>query len=198
MMRPQNEYFDDKPQSPAIRGCRRSLHFARPCIHRGLIALKTDQQLMALAQWTRMNTNDGTCPMITDQESPPSRTRQICETPSMAASSHLDAANSPSPFAGEDAIDRQVKRIPLLTFWWALACLAVNTNAARYDLVIRHGRVADGTGNPAYFADVAIKGGRIVAMGKVSGDATAEIDARGLIVAPGFIDVHTQIGRAHV
>src|SRR5882762_9458274 len=64
---------------------------------------------------------------------------------------------------------------------------------ARYDcdLIIRHGRVADGTGNPAFFADVAVKEGRIAALGQISGDARIEIDAQGLIVAPGFIDVHT-------
>ena len=60
-----------------------------------------------------------------------------------------------------------------------------------YDLIVRGGRVADGTGHPAYFADVAIKEGRIVSIGKIAGEAKAELDANGLIVAPGFIDVHT-------
>ena len=59
------------------------------------------------------------------------------------------------------------------------------------DLVIRHGRIVDGTGNPAYFADVAVRGGRIVAIGKRVGQARLELDAQGLVVAPGFIDVHT-------
>lgn len=63
--------------------------------------------------------------------------------------------------------------------------------AADYDLVLRHGRVIDGTGNPARFADVAVKNGRVVEVGRVAGSATDEVDARGLIVAPGFIDVHT-------
>jgi N-acyl-D-amino-acid deacylase len=63
--------------------------------------------------------------------------------------------------------------------------------AANYDIVIRHGRVVDGTGNPAFYADVAIKDGRIATIGRVAGDAKTEIDAKGLIVAPGFIDVHT-------
>lgn len=63
--------------------------------------------------------------------------------------------------------------------------------AASFDCIIRHGRVVDGTGNPAYFADVAIKDGRIAQIGKITGSAPQEIDARGLIVAPGFIDVHT-------
>ncbi len=63
--------------------------------------------------------------------------------------------------------------------------------AQEYDVVIRHGRIVDGTGNPAYFADLAVKGGRIVRLGSVPGKGTTEIDATGLIVAPGFIDVHT-------
>ncbi len=70
--------------------------------------------------------------------------------------------------------------------WFASAA-----QAATYDLVIRHARVADGTGNPVYFADIAIQGGHIVALGRVAGETKAEIDATGMIVAPGFIDVHT-------
>jgi N-acyl-D-amino-acid deacylase len=72
--------------------------------------------------------------------------------------------------------------------------------AQDYDLVVRGGRVVDGSGNPAFFADVAVKGGRIVAIGRVTGAAAKEIDAQGLIVAPGFIDVHThadEVGEAN-
>ena len=63
--------------------------------------------------------------------------------------------------------------------------------AQDYDVVIRHGRVIDGTGNPAYFADVAVKDHHIVRIGQVDGKGTTEVDATGLVVAPGFIDVHT-------
>jgi N-acyl-D-amino-acid deacylase len=65
-------------------------------------------------------------------------------------------------------------------------------NGADYDLIVRGGRVADGTGNPAFHADVAIRAGRIAAVGKIpSIENESALDARGLVVAPGFIDVHT-------
>jgi N-acyl-D-aspartate/D-glutamate deacylase len=60
-----------------------------------------------------------------------------------------------------------------------------------YDLVIRGGRVIDGSGAPAFDADVAIKDGLIAAVGKVPGKGADEIDARGHIVTPGFVDIHT-------
>lgn len=76
-----------------------------------------------------------------------------------------------------------------------LGCLTALLPAAghseTYDLIVRHGRIVDGTGNPAYFADLAVSKGKIVAIGRIAGDAKTEIDATGLIVAPGFIDVHT-------
>ena len=66
---------------------------------------------------------------------------------------------------------------------------------SRFDLVIRHGLVMDGTGAPAFAADVAVAGDRIAAVGEVSEGGLRPdgrtIDASGLVVAPGFIDVHT-------
>lgn len=59
------------------------------------------------------------------------------------------------------------------------------------DLVIRGGAVVDGTGAPPRRADVAVDGGRVVALGKVDDSAATVIDADGLIVAPGFVDLHT-------
>ena len=60
-----------------------------------------------------------------------------------------------------------------------------------HDLVIRGGNVVDGTGAPARVADVAISGDRIVAVGDDVGPGTREIDATGLLVAPGWVDIHT-------
>jgi len=60
-----------------------------------------------------------------------------------------------------------------------------------YDLLIKNGMVVDGTGAPARQADVAITGGTIAEIGRVSGGAATVIDADGLVVAPGFIDPHT-------
>ncbi len=75
-----------------------------------------------------------------------------------------------------------------------LPCLLCSLSFARaesYDTIIRGGRIVDGTGNPAYFADVGIKRGRITKIGRISDQAGTKIDAKGMIVAPGFIDVHT-------
>ncbi len=62
---------------------------------------------------------------------------------------------------------------------------------ADFDLIIRHGTIVDGTGGKPYKGDVAVNGDRIEAVGGVSGTAKREMDARGLTVSPGFIDVHT-------
>ena len=60
-----------------------------------------------------------------------------------------------------------------------------------HDLVIRGGTVVDGTGEPAYTADVAVEDGRIVGVGKLTGSARRTMDADGLLVTPGFVDIHT-------
>ena len=59
------------------------------------------------------------------------------------------------------------------------------------DLLIKNGRVVDGSGEPAFYADVAVANGRIVGVGKFNEAATHVIDADGRVVAPGFIDHHT-------
>ena len=62
---------------------------------------------------------------------------------------------------------------------------------AEFDLVVRGGNLADGMGAAIREADVAVKDGRIAAVGKVSGKGAEEIDAKGLLVTPGFVDIHT-------
>ena len=63
--------------------------------------------------------------------------------------------------------------------------------AQQFDMVIRGGTVVDGIGAEPYAADVAIKDGLIAAVGKIDGSGAEEIDATGLVVTPGFIDLHT-------
>ncbi len=64
-------------------------------------------------------------------------------------------------------------------------------SALRTDLVIRHGTLVDGTGAPPRTGDLAIAGDRITAVGQVPATGAVEIDARGMAVAPGFIDIHS-------
>jgi len=59
------------------------------------------------------------------------------------------------------------------------------------DLIIRNGTIVDGTGAEAFTGDVAIEGNRIVEVGKVGGQARREIDAKGMLVTPGWVDIHT-------
>ena len=75
-----------------------------------------------------------------------------------------------------------------MTLLFPILLLAAATNP--YDIVIRNGRIVDGTGSPWYAGDVAIRGGRIAAIGRLA-DAPARrtIDVRGMVVAPGFIDM---------
>lgn len=75
-----------------------------------------------------------------------------------------------------------------------LLALAVLPALAQYDVLIRNARVIDGTGNPWFHAGVAVKEGRIAAIGRLeSATAARVIDAAGRVLAPGFIDVHTHV-----
>jgi N-acyl-D-amino-acid deacylase len=60
-----------------------------------------------------------------------------------------------------------------------------------YDLLVRGGRLVDGTGAPSEMGDLAVRDGKIVAMGDIDGTADRELDATGCCVAPGFVDIHT-------
>ena len=61
----------------------------------------------------------------------------------------------------------------------------------RHDLIIRGGTIVDGSGEPSFVGDIAVDNGWIVAVGEVEGDAAEEIVASGLMVTPGFVDIHT-------
>ena len=63
----------------------------------------------------------------------------------------------------------------------------------RHDLVIRGGNVVDGTGSDPFQADIAVDGDQIVEIGKVDGSGKEEIQADGLVVSPGFVDLHTHL-----
>ncbi len=60
-----------------------------------------------------------------------------------------------------------------------------------YDSIVRNGTIIDGTGNDRFVADIAIKDGKIAKIGQITGPATNEIDAKGKLVTPGWVDIHT-------
>ena len=62
-----------------------------------------------------------------------------------------------------------------------------------YDLIIKNGRIVDGTGNPACDGDIAIKDGLVASLGSVSQPAKKTIDAKGNLVAPGWVDTHSHM-----
>ncbi|MEZ4588808.1 MAG: amidohydrolase family protein [Gemmatimonadales bacterium] len=83
-------------------------------------------------------------------------------------------------------------RAGALTLLLALAAAPAGAQTGRFDLVIRGARILDGTGNPAFPADVGIRDGRIARVGDLSrAGAGRTVDATGLILAPGFIDLHS-------
>src|SRR5262245_9632707 len=84
-----------------------------------------------------------------------------------------------------------MKKIRLYLVAALLNSLLLSVASAEYDLLIRNGRIVDGTGNPWFYGDVAIKRDRITAVGRVAEGAKRVIDASGLVVAPGFIDMHS-------
>jgi N-acyl-D-aspartate/D-glutamate deacylase len=88
-----------------------------------------------------------------------------------------------------------IRRLPLLCLLPLSPLVAQSTASdTTYDVVIRNGRVLDGQGNPWILADVAIKDGRFVKIGKVTARGQREIDATGKYVSPGWIDMMDQSG----
>src|ERR1051325_2131341 len=73
----------------------------------------------------------------------------------------------------------------------ALGVMHLFSAEPRYDCVIQNGRIVDGSGNPWFYGDIAITNDRIAAIGSVPMEAKRVIDASGLIIAPGFIDMHS-------
>lgn len=76
---------------------------------------------------------------------------------------------------------------------WVFSGKAVQADEPKYDLVLRNGKIVDGTGAPWYFGDIGIRDGKIASIGKIPvQSARREIDVSGLVVAPGFIDMMGQ------
>jgi N-acyl-D-amino-acid deacylase len=84
-----------------------------------------------------------------------------------------------------------MRLLPTVVLALGLGTLIAFARQPAYDIVIRGGRVVDGTGNPAYTADVAVKDGKIVKIGRIKEAGKEEIEAKGAVITPGFIDVHT-------
>jgi N-acyl-D-amino-acid deacylase len=79
----------------------------------------------------------------------------------------------------------------MIRFLFLLLMPCTLSAQGNFDIIIRNGKIIDGTGNSWYYSDLAIKGGKIVSIQKhITGSATRELNAGGLMVAPGFIDVH--------
>src|SRR5881397_3604819 len=84
-----------------------------------------------------------------------------------------------------------VHRSALCLLLLGSAATFVRAAEPEYDLLIRGGRIIDGSGNPWFYGDLAVKEDRIAAVGRVAGTAKRIIDATGLVVSPRFVDMHS-------
>src|SRR3974390_1040502 len=102
------------------------------------------------------------------------------------------ARRTPEPRLGRTKI-ALMRRLFLAAFFCSVAIgIGAQPSTPPYDVLIRNGRVLDGTGSAAQTVDIAVRDGRIAAMGPLaSANAQHVIDAHGLVVSPGFIDVHS-------
>src|SRR5262245_44994491 len=98
-------------------------------------------------------------------------------------------------FSGEHLMIHKVFLVSLVFVFSFISLGDVRkTPVAEFDLLIAHGRIIDGSGNPWFAGDIGIKDGRIAEIGRIESSRAAKIiEAKGLVVAPGFIDVHTHI-----
>ncbi|MDA8608044.1 amidohydrolase family protein [Gammaproteobacteria bacterium] len=67
----------------------------------------------------------------------------------------------------------------------------METNKSTHDLIIRNGKIIDGSGKKPFFGDIAIDGGKITSVGKIENSGKEEFDAKGNLVTPGWVDIHT-------
>jgi N-acyl-D-amino-acid deacylase len=111
-----------------------------------------------------------------------------CKSFGLSPGEHLLAEDT---VRAQARINPMKPRVPYCCFVLSLGAFLLHSAEPEYDLVIRNGKIVDGSGNPWFHGDVAIKGDRIISIGRLSGESRRVIDATGLVVAPGFIDMHS-------
>jgi N-acyl-D-amino-acid deacylase len=85
---------------------------------------------------------------------------------------------------------KKLASLVLFALFVSLVPVALAQPAEQFDLLITNARIVDGTGNPWFWGSVGLRNGKIAGVGRIIGTAAQTIDAKGQIVAPGFIDVH--------